>query len=76
VKQLYEERGWLPAPNLDALDEPEHAQRRKLFDEVFKPVKIKKLDPIVHERRPSASSTRSSTTVVANGSRSSRSRCR
>jgi cytochrome P450 len=47
VKELYEEKGWLPAPNLDALDEPEHGQRRQLFDDVFKPIHIKKLDPIM-----------------------------
>jgi cytochrome P450 len=47
VKELYKERGWLPAPNLDALDEPEHGQRRQLFDDVFKPIKIKQLDPAI-----------------------------
>ena len=32
VQKLYEEKGWVPAPSLDARDDPNHLQMRKLFD--------------------------------------------
>ncbi len=49
VQRLYREKGWVPAANLDALDEPRHMEMRKLFDYAFRPGKIKELDPFVEE---------------------------
>ena len=49
VQRLYREKGWVPAANLDALDEPRHMEMRKLFDYAFRPSKIKDLDPFVEE---------------------------
>ena len=46
---LYEEKGWVPVPTLDAKDEPEHMQLRRLFDHAFRPAKVKELDPLVEE---------------------------
>jgi cytochrome P450 len=47
MTKLYEEKGWVPAPSLDALDEPLHMQERKLFDHAFRPKSIEQLDPYV-----------------------------
>jgi len=49
VKRMYEEQGWTPASNLDAMDEPEHMQLRKLFDYAFRPAKVSELDPFVEK---------------------------
>ena len=49
VQKLYEEKGWVPAPSLDARDDPNHLQMRKLFDGAFKPAAIRELDPYVEE---------------------------
>ena len=49
VQKLYEEKGWVPAPSLDARDDPNHLQMRKLFDGAFKPAAIRQLDPYVEE---------------------------
>ena len=49
MTKLYEEKGWLPAPTLDALDEPKHMQMRRLFDHAFRPSAVKELDPYVEE---------------------------
>jgi cytochrome P450 len=49
VQRLYREKGWVPAANLDALDEPRHMEMRRLFDYAFRPGKIKELDPFVEE---------------------------
>ena len=34
--KLYEEKGWVPAPSLDARDDPNHLQMRRLFDFAFR----------------------------------------
>jgi cytochrome P450 len=47
IRQLYEEKGWIPAPTLAGRDDPEHRQMRALFDHAFRPAKIKQLDPFV-----------------------------
>ena len=47
MAKLYEEKGWVPAPSLDALDEPKHMQERRLFDFAFRPAAIKELNPYV-----------------------------
>ena len=49
IQALYEEKGWLPAPTLAGRDEPEHSQMRRLFDQAFRPSKIKELDPFVRD---------------------------
>ena len=43
----YQEHGWPTVPTLSGLDEPEHMQRRKLFDHAFRATRIKELDPFV-----------------------------
>ena len=47
MSQLYEEKGWLPAPTLAARDDPNHKQMREMFNEAFRPSKINSLDPFV-----------------------------
>ena len=49
LAQLYEEKGWTPAPSLDARDEPNHMQMRRLFDHAFRPSAIKEIDPYVEQ---------------------------
>ncbi|MEQ8717921.1 MAG: cytochrome P450 [Acidimicrobiales bacterium] len=49
LQAMYEEHGWLPAPTLDALDEPKHNELRRMFDHAFRPGRIKELDPFVEE---------------------------
>ncbi len=46
---LYEEKGWVPAPSLDARDDPNHIQLRRLFDFAFRPAAIRDIDPYVEE---------------------------
>ncbi len=43
----YANHGWTPVPTLSGLDEPEHMQRRRLFDYAFRPKRIAALDPYV-----------------------------
>ena len=45
-QKLYEEKGWVPAPSLDARDEPNHMQMRRLFDHAFRPSAIKRDRPV------------------------------
>ncbi len=47
MKELYETKGWLPAPTLAGRDDPNHKQMRAMFDKAFSPKKIKDLDPFV-----------------------------
>ncbi len=47
IQELYETKGWLPAPTLAGRDNPEHSQMRTLFDHAFRPSKIKEMDPFV-----------------------------
>src|SRR5262249_8422785 len=49
IRQLYEDKGWLPAPNLDAIDEPLHMERRRIFDRVFRAAAIAELDPVMEQ---------------------------
>ena len=37
LAKLYEEKGWTPAPSLDARDEPNHMQMRRMFDHEIDP---------------------------------------
>lgn len=47
MKELYEDKGWLPAPTLAGRDDPNHKQMRAMFDKAFAPKNIKNLDPFV-----------------------------
>jgi cytochrome P450 len=49
MQKLYEEKGWVPAPSLDALDEPKHMQERRLFDFAFRPKAVEEIAPYVEE---------------------------
>ena len=44
MTKLYEEKGWVPAPSLDALDEPKHMQERRLFDFAFRASAVKEIE--------------------------------
>jgi len=47
IKDLYQEKGWVPAPTLAGRDDPNHKEMRGLFNHAFRPQKIKQLDPYV-----------------------------
>jgi cytochrome P450 len=47
IKDMYEQRGWLPAATLAGRDDPEHRQMRALFDHAFRPSRIAALDPFI-----------------------------
>lgn len=47
LQSKYEEHGWPTVPTLSGLDEPEHMQRRRLFDYAFRGERIRELDPFV-----------------------------
>lgn len=47
--ELFEEKGWAPAPNLLFRDGLEHKQLRKVFDNAFRAGKVKQLDTVVEE---------------------------
>jgi hypothetical protein len=47
IAELYETKGWTPAPTLAGRDDPNHKQMRALFDHAFRPSKIKKMDEFV-----------------------------
>ncbi|MEM9502130.1 MAG: cytochrome P450 [Pseudomonadota bacterium] len=47
IAERFEENGWLPAPTLAGRDDPEHKQMRAMFNQAFKPSKIKEIDPQV-----------------------------
>ena len=49
LAKLYEDKGWTPVATLDAHDEPSHGQLRKMFDQAFRPGRIKQLDPFVEQ---------------------------
>ena len=45
--QLFKEKGWVPAPTLAGRDDPNHKEMRSIFDQAFRPSKIKELEPNV-----------------------------
>ncbi|MFL2834226.1 MAG: cytochrome P450 [Alphaproteobacteria bacterium] len=45
--KLFKERGWVPAPTLAGRDDPNHKEMRSIFDQAFRPSKIKELEPEV-----------------------------
>ncbi len=47
VAARFEEKGWVPAPTLNGRDDPNHKQMRAMFNQAFKPSKIKEIDPQV-----------------------------
>ncbi|QFT76236.1 cytochrome P450 [Erythrobacter sp. THAF29] len=47
VAARFEEKGWVPAPTLNGRDDPNHKQMRAMFNQAFKPSKIKEIDPRV-----------------------------
>lgn len=49
MQNLFEEKGWAPAATLAGRDDPNHRQMRNMFDQAFRPGKIKNLDPYVEE---------------------------
>lgn len=44
VAARFEEKGWLPAPTLNGRDDPNHKQMRAMFNEAFKPSRIRQID--------------------------------
>ncbi len=47
VAERFAEKGWVPAPTLNGRDDPNHRQMRAMFNEAFKPSRIKEIDPKV-----------------------------
>lgn len=47
VAERFAAQGWVPAPTLNGRDDPEHKQMRAMFNEAFKPSRIKEIDPLV-----------------------------
>lgn len=47
VAERFKAKGWLPAPTLAGRDDPEHRQMRAMFNEAFRPSRIKEIDPLV-----------------------------
>ncbi|WP_373490286.1 cytochrome P450 [Parasphingorhabdus sp.] len=47
VRQRFEQKGWVPEPTLGSRDDPNHKQMRAMFNEAFKPSKIKMMDSLV-----------------------------
>ncbi|MBJ65498.1 MAG: hypothetical protein CML97_03250 [Rhodobiaceae bacterium] len=45
--QLFKDKGWVPAPTLAGRDDPNHKEMRSIFDQAFRPSKIKELEPQV-----------------------------
>ena len=49
MRNMYEEKGWLPAPTLAGRDDPNHREMRAMLNEAFRPAKINQMDPFVEE---------------------------
>jgi len=47
VAARFAKKGWVPAPTLNGRDDPNHKQLRAMFNQAFKPAKIKEIDPQV-----------------------------
>lgn len=45
ILELYEQKGWVPAPTLAGRDDPEHREMRALFNHAFRPKRIAALEP-------------------------------
>ena len=49
MRELYETKGWLPAPSLAGYDDPRHREIREVFTKAFRAGRIKQLDPFVEQ---------------------------
>ncbi|MFL0670059.1 MAG: cytochrome P450 [Erythrobacter sp.] len=47
VAERFREKGWVPSATLAGRDDPNHKQMRAMFNEAFKPSRIKDIDPLV-----------------------------
>ncbi len=47
--RLFKEKGWVPGASLAARDDPEHKQMRSLFDDAFRPKRIKEIEQSVEQ---------------------------
>ncbi len=47
VAERFKEKGWLPGPTLMSRDGADHKPMRAMFNEAFKPSRIKQIDPLV-----------------------------
>ena len=47
VAERFAQHGWVPGPTLASRDDPNHKQMRAMFNEAFKPSRIKEIDPKV-----------------------------
>ena len=47
VLELYQEKGWVPAPTLAGRDDPNHKEMRTLFNHAYRPNRIKTLEPLI-----------------------------
>lgn len=47
VAERFAAKGWVPGPTLASRDDPNHKQMRAMFNEAFKPSRIKEIDPLV-----------------------------
>lgn len=46
---LYQKKGWVPANTLAGRDNPEHKEMRALFDQAFRPDRIRELEPFIRD---------------------------
>lgn len=44
VTERFAEKGWVPEPTLAGRDDPNHKQMRAMFNEAFKPSRVKQID--------------------------------
>ncbi|WP_108810551.1 cytochrome P450 [Sphingorhabdus sp. Alg231-15] len=49
VAARFAEKGWVPEPTLGNRDDPGHKQMRAMFNEAFRPARIKEMDPFVEK---------------------------
>jgi len=49
MRALYREKGWLPGATLAQRDNPNHKQMRAMFDNAFRPGRIKELEPFIEQ---------------------------
>jgi cytochrome P450 len=47
ILKMYQDQGWVPAPTLAGRDDPNHKQMRAMFNEAFRPKKIRAMEPFV-----------------------------
>ena len=49
INQIYAQKGWIPAPTILQLDEPQHGVMRAQFEQAFSPSKVKQMEPLFKE---------------------------